>query len=125
MHLTDSAVRRQLFLDVLDGTKALVSMSGIFHVPPQKKVLRSNSILTSGQVIGFHWPGTPEAAVGRQRSAAAVPAPGLSLCPTPVSSLLGKRYGAERCPVDRAGILRCVSSQEACLLTGLLSSLSS
>lgn len=91
MHLTDSAVRRQLFLDVLDGTKALVSMSGIFHVPPQKKVLRSNSILTSGQVIGLHWPGTPEAAVGRQRSAAAVPAPGLSLCPTPVSSLLGKR----------------------------------
>lgn len=28
MHLTDVAVRRQLFLDVLDGTKALVSMSG-------------------------------------------------------------------------------------------------
>lgn len=27
MHLTDVAVRRQLFLDVLDGTKALVSMS--------------------------------------------------------------------------------------------------
>lgn len=25
MHLTDAAVRRQLFLDVLDGTKALVS----------------------------------------------------------------------------------------------------
>jgi hypothetical protein len=28
MHLTDMAVRRQLFLDVLDGTKALVSMPG-------------------------------------------------------------------------------------------------
>lgn len=26
MHLTDVAVRRQLFLDVLDGTKALVSI---------------------------------------------------------------------------------------------------
>lgn len=38
MHLTDSAVRRQLFLDVLDGTKALVSVSGRFHAPPREKV---------------------------------------------------------------------------------------
>lgn len=38
MHLTDSAVRRQLFLDVLDGTKALVSVSERFHVPPQEKI---------------------------------------------------------------------------------------
>lgn len=30
MHLTDSTVRHQLFLDVLDGTKALVSVSGGF-----------------------------------------------------------------------------------------------
>lgn len=38
MHLTDSAVRRQLFLDVLDGTKALVSVSGRFPIPPREKV---------------------------------------------------------------------------------------
>lgn len=37
MHLTDSAVRRRLFLDVLDGTKALVSVSGRFLVPPGEK----------------------------------------------------------------------------------------
>lgn len=33
MHLTDGAVRRQLFLDVLDGTKALVSVSGRVPFP--------------------------------------------------------------------------------------------
>ena len=38
MHLTDPAVRRQLFLDVLDGTKALVSVSGRFLILPREKV---------------------------------------------------------------------------------------
>lgn len=38
MHLTDVAVRRQLFLDALDGTKALVSVSGRFHIPAREKV---------------------------------------------------------------------------------------
>lgn len=46
---------------------------------------------TSGQAIGLSQPAMPEAALRRQRSAAAVPAPGLSLCPTPVSSLLGNK----------------------------------
>lgn len=40
MHLTDSAVRRQLFLDVLDGTKALVSVSERFLIPPREQVSR-------------------------------------------------------------------------------------
>jgi hypothetical protein len=38
MHLTDSALRHQLFLDVLDGTKALVSVSGRFPFPPGAEV---------------------------------------------------------------------------------------
>lgn len=45
MHLTDVAVRRQLFLDVLDGTKALVSTPGSFPF------LRSHRELTVWQSI--------------------------------------------------------------------------
>lgn len=44
--------------------------------------------------------------MGRQRSAAAGPAPGLSLRPTPVSSLLGNQGEAKRCRVGGAGIFR-------------------
>lgn len=78
MHLTDSAVRHQLFLDVLDGTKALVSVSGRFHIPPLEKSKSSSRTCSciSGQVKGLSWPARPEAAVRRQRPAAAMPAPG-------------------------------------------------
>lgn len=44
MQLTDSTVRRQLFLDVLDGTKALVSVPGgrsLSHRPAAAQVVSS------------------------------------------------------------------------------------
>lgn len=69
---------------------------GDFTFLPGRRSLRSNSSSrvcsrTSGQVKGLSRPGTPVAAVGRQRFPAAVPGPGLSLCPIPVSSLLGEK----------------------------------
>lgn len=64
-------------------------------LPLGRRFLKSSSSVvcgcTSGQAIGLSQSGTPEAALGRQRSAVAVPAPGLSLCPIPVSSLLGNK----------------------------------
>lgn len=55
MHLTDSAVRRQLFLDVLDGTKALVSVSGRFCIAPREKVSEVKLQLMSLQLC--EWSG--------------------------------------------------------------------